>query len=140
MNSLFFTVWNIGKCRTCGLLSGNRKRSVRMLPTRFVYIFVYFFVDNFCLYFLFTFFRLLWRFWYRCLFAFKGPSVLYGLNKGCPMLGWQGLSWRSEVCLHFLFTFLFTFIVYLFLFTTFFRLYPDHCTNLTFAAAGQPPR
>ena len=26
MNSLFFTVWNIGKCRTRGLLSGNRKR------------------------------------------------------------------------------------------------------------------
>ena len=46
---------------------------------------------------------------------------------------------KRLVCLHFLFTFLFTFFVYLFLFT-FFRLYPDHCTNLTFAAAGQPPR
>ena len=139
MNSLFFTVWNIGKCRTCGLLSGNRKRSVRMLPTRFVYIFVYFlftiFVYIFCLLFsgCYDVFDIVACSHSRAhqyyMASIKVCALQHYPKKNSitsinTVLFWikDALCLADRVCHGDP------------------KFYPDHCTNLTFAAAGHPPR
>ena len=143
MNSLFFTVWNIGKCRTRGLLSGNRKR-------------YFFFVKS-----IFKNKELIVDF-FREIIIFLGAYGCY--QPGCYDVfdivacshsrAHQYYMASIKVCAlqHYpkknsitsINTVLFWIKDALCLADRVChgdpKFYPDHCTNLTFAAAGHPPR